>query len=173
LSKKPATDKIDVHLKYKEMEKEFSATLEETWQLLETFFKEYLPSFEIAQTLMLNVDTEQLAKDLNGIVAFSTEGANLLVPKNKLTDNEALLIWLAAQYLGNKLGVVDSDSFSKEELQVKLGKSGKITSTRLGELVKGEYATKTADDRFKITTFGITQTQKEILPKVKAKTSVT
>jgi len=65
---------------------------------------------------------------------------------------------------------VPNDSFSKEELQFKLGKTGKITSTRLGELVKNEYAVKTADDRFKITTFGITQTQKEILPKVKAKT---
>lgn len=171
MSKEP--DKIQVRLKYKEIEKDFSATLEETWQLLDQFFKEYLPSFEIAQKLMISIDMEQLAKDLNGIVAFSTEGVNLLVPKNKLTDNEALLIWLAAQYLGNKLGVVNSDSFSKEDLQVKLGKSGKITSTRLGELVKGEYAAKTADDRFKITTFGITQTQKEILPKVKAKTSVT
>ncbi len=171
MSKKP--DKVEVHLKYKEIEESFNATLEETWQLLDQFFKQYLPQFEIAQKLWLNIDTEQLAKDLNGIVAFSSEGANLLVPKNKLTDNEALLIWLAAQYLGNKLGVVANDSFSKEELQVKLGKNGKITSTRLGELVKNECATKTADDRFKITTFGITQTQKDVLPKVKAKTSIT
>ena len=172
MSKKPDKDKVDVHLKYKEMEQDFSATLEETWQLLDQFFKQYLPQFEIAQKLWLNIDTEQLAKDLNGIVAFSPEGANLLVLKNKLTDNEALLIWLAAQYLGNKLGMVASDSFSKEELQVKLGKSGKITSTRLGELVKNEYVAKTADDRYKITTFGIVQAQKEVLPKVKAKTGV-
>ncbi len=171
MSKQP--DKVEVHLKYKEIEKSFSATLEETWHLLDQFFKQYLPQFEIAQKLWLNVDTEQLAKDLNGIVAFSAEGANLLVPKNRLTDNEALLIWLAAQYLGNKLGVVGSDSFSKEELQIKLCKNGKITGTRLGELVKNEYAAKTVDDRFKITTFGIVQTQKEVLPKVKAKTSVT
>ena len=164
-------EKIDVHLKYKELEKDFSATLEETWLLLDQFFKEYLPSFEIAQKLWLNIDIQQLAKDLNGIVAFSPEGANLLVPKNKLTDNEALSIWLVAQYLGNKLGVVNSDSLSKDELQTKLGKNSKITSTRLGELVKNEIAAKTADDKFKITTYGVVQTQKEIIPKVKAKTS--
>jgi hypothetical protein len=170
LSSKP--EKIVVHLKYKELEIDFSGTLEETWQLLDQFFKEYLPSFEIAQKLWLNIDVQQLAKDLNGIVAFSPEGANLLVPKNKLTDNEALSIWLAAQYLGNKLGVTGSDCLSKDELIAKLGKSSKITSTRLGELVKNELAAKTADDKFKITTFGIVQTQKEIIPKVKAKTSV-
>jgi hypothetical protein len=57
-------------------------------------------------------------------------------------------------------------------LQAKLGKSSKITSTRLGELVKSDLATKTADEKFKITTFGITQMQKEILPKIKAKINV-
>jgi hypothetical protein len=165
-------DKVDVHLKYKDIEKDFSATLQETWLLLDQFFKQYLPTFEIAQKLMLNVDVQKLAEDLNDLVAYSAEGANLLVPKNKLTDNEALLIWLAAQYLGNKLGVVASDSFSKDELQIKLGKSSKIVSTRLGELVKNELATKTADDKFRITTFGIVQTQKEVIPKIKAKTKV-
>jgi hypothetical protein len=30
---------------------------------------------------------------------------------------------------------------------------------------------KTADEKFKITTFGVVQMQKEILPKIKAKTS--
>ena len=164
-------EKVDVHLKYKELEKDFSATLQETWLLLDQFFKEYLPSFEIAQKLWLNIDISQLAKDLTGLVAFSPEGANLLVPKNKLTDNEALSIWLSAQYLGHKLSVVPSDSLSKEELQTKLCKNSKITSTRLGELVKNEQVTKTADDKFKITTFGILQTQKEVIPKVKTKTS--
>ena len=163
------SEKVDVHLKYKELEKDFSATLEETWLLLDQFFKEYLPSFEIAQKLWLNIDIQQLAKDLNGIVAFSPEGANLLVPKNRLTDNEALSIWLAAQYLGHKLAVVNSDSLSKDELQTKLGKNSKITSTRLGELVKNEIVTKTPDDKFRITTFGVVQTQKEIIPRLRRK----
>jgi len=54
-------------------------------------------------------------------------------------------------------------------LQAKLGKSGKITSTRLGELVKSDMAMKTADDKYRITTFGIVQMQKDIIPKIKAK----
>jgi hypothetical protein len=165
------SDKIDVHLKYKELEKDFSATLEETWLLLDQFFKEYIPSFEIAQKLWLKIDVQQLVKDLNGIIAFSPEGASLLVPKSKLTDNEALSIWLVAYYLGFKLGLVNDDSLSKDELQAKLGKNSKITSTRLGEIVKNEIATKTSDDKFKITTFGVVQTQKEIIPKIKAKIS--
>jgi hypothetical protein len=170
VSAKP--EKIHVQLKYNGVEQQFSSDPQEAWLLLNKFFKELIPSFEIAQKLWLNVDVQQLAKDLKGVVAFSCDGASLLVPKNKLTDNEALLTWLMAYYLGFKLGLVGSDSLSKDEMQTKLGKSGKITSTRLGELVKNELAIKDVDDRFKITTFGVIQTQKEIIPKIKAKSNV-
>jgi len=169
LTEKPA--KVEVNIKYKDVEKTFSATPEETWLLLNKFFNQFLPSFEIANKLRLNVDLQHLAKDCEGLIAFSPEGANLLVSKNKLTDNETLSLWLLASYLGHKLGMTDSDTISKEELQAKLGKSGKITSTRLGELVKSDVVTKTADEKFRITTFGVAQMQKEALPKIKAKTS--
>jgi hypothetical protein len=162
-------EKIYVQIKYKEVEQQFCAEPQEAWLLLNQFFKDMIPSFEIAQKLWLNVDVAQLAKDLSGIVAFSGDGASLLAPKNKLTDNEALLVWLAAYYLGYKLGLVNVDSLSKGELQAKLGKSGKITSTRLGELVKTEMVAKDAEDRFRITTFGVIQVKKEIIPRVKAK----
>ncbi len=162
-------DKVDVHLKYKELEKDFSATLQETWELLDQFFKEYLPAFEIAQKLTLSVDLQQLAKDLDGLAAFSEEGANLLVPKNKLTDNEALTLWLTAQYLGKRLGLLKTDALSKDELQTKLGKTAKIVSTRLGELIKTECATKTPEDSYKITTFGVFMAQKDVIPKVRSK----
>jgi hypothetical protein len=107
--------------------------------------------------------------DLNGIVAFSGDSVSLPAPKNKLTDNEVLLVWLAAYFLGNKLGLVNSDSLSKDELQSKLWKSSKLTSTRLGEIAKNDFVTKTANDKFRITTLGVIQIQKEVLPRIKKK----
>ena len=169
MTEKP--EKVTVQIKYKDMEKTFSATLEEAWLLLNKFFSEFIPSFEIANKLWLSVDLQKLAKDCEGLIAFSKEGPNLLVPKGKLTDNETLTLWLLASYVGNRLGLLESDAVSKEELQAKLGKSGKITSTRLGELVKNDAVMKTVDEKFRITTFGVAQMQKEILPKIKAKTS--
>jgi len=167
LSGKP--EKIQVQIKYKDVAQEFSAEPQEAWLLINQFFKEFIPSFEIAKKLWLNIDLQQLARDLNGIVAYSSDGASLLAPKNKLTDNEALSVWLTAQHLGHKLGVLGSDSLSKEELQTKLGKSGKIVSTRLGELVKNGLLARTVDDKFRITTYGVVQTQKEVLPKIRTK----
>lgn len=162
-------ERVHVQIKYKDVEKTFSATMEETWLLLNTFFSEFLPSFEIANRLWLSVDLQKLAKDCEGVIAFSKEGPSLLVTKSKLTDNETLLLWLLACYLGHKLGLLGSDALSKEELQAKLEKSGKITSTRLGELVKNDVIMKTADEKYGVTTLGVVQMQKEILPKIKAK----
>jgi hypothetical protein len=58
-------------------------------------------------------------------------------------------------------------------LQVKLEKTGKITSTRLGELAKNGVVQKTGDEKFRITVYGVVQTQKNILPKIKQKTTRT
>ena len=163
-------DNVTVRIKYKDVEKEFSGTIEEAWLLLSKFFNEFLPSFEIAKKLLLNVDNQQLAKDCEGLIAFSKEGSNLLVPGTKLTDNETLLMWLLASHLGHKLGILVVDTLTKEELRLKLGKSGKITSTRLGELVKNSSVNKTENEKFKLTTFGVSLMQKEILPRIKSKT---
>jgi hypothetical protein len=169
LSEKP--ERIAVQVKYKDVEETFSAgSVEDAWLHLNKFFSQFVPSFEIASKLLLNVDLEKLAKDLEGVIAFSREGSSLLVSKGKLTDNEALVLWLLASYIGHKLEMLKDESLSKEELQAKLGKSGKITSTRLGELVKNDLVARIDDDKFKITTFGVVQAQKEILPKIKAKT---
>ncbi len=163
-------EKVTVHVKYKDTEKIIEGSVEETWLLLNKFFSEFIPAFEVATKLQLNVDVQALAKDCEGLIAFSPEGPNVLAQKNKLTDNETLALWLLASYLGRKLNLLQSEALSKEELQMRLGKSGKITSTRLGELVKNDWVAKTEDDKFKMTTFGVTQMQKDILPRIKAKT---
>jgi hypothetical protein len=170
LSEEP--NSLMVHIRYKDVEKTFSGNPEEVWLLLNKFFAELLPSFETARKLTLSVDLKTLAKDSEKVLAFAEEGPYILVPRNKLTDNETLALLLLANHMGRRLGKVQGDGLSKEELQAKLGKDAKITSTRLGELVKNEMVTKTADDTYKITTFGLVQLQKDILPRIKARTGI-
>lgn len=160
--------RVSVHVRFGDVEQTFSGSVEEVWLGVNGFFSQFLPSFDIAKKLMLNVDLERLVKDCEGIVAFSPEGANVLVSRDKLTDNETLMLWLLAAYVGCGLGLLKSDVFSKDELQVKLGKNPKIASTRLGELVKNGLALKT-DDSYRITTLCVSQMQKDVLPKIRSK----
>ena len=163
--------RVSVHVKFGDVEQTFSGSVEDVWLSLNRFFGEFLPSFEAAKRLVLSVDLQGLVRACEGLIGFSKEGASLLVSKDRLTDNETLLLWLLAGYVGFSLGLVGSDCVSKEELQVKLGKSGKIASTRLGELVKGDVVAKAADDKYRITTFGVVQMQKDVIPRIKAKVS--
>lgn len=161
--------RVTVHVKYGDVEQTFTGSVEDVWLSLNRFFGEFLPSFDVAKRLVLSVDLQGLVKACEGLVAFSKEGANLLVSKDRLTDNETLLLWLLAGYVGFSLGLVGSDVVGKEELQARLGKSGKIASTRLGELVKSDMVAKAADDKYRITTFGVVQMQKDVIPKIRAK----
>jgi hypothetical protein len=161
--------RVTVHVRFGDVEQTFSGSVEDVWLSLNRFFGEFLPSFEAAKRLVLSVDLEGLVKACEGLIGFSKEGASLLVSKDKLTDNETLLLWLLAYNVGYSLGLVGSDCVSKEELQAKLGKSGKIASTRLGELVKSDVVAKVADDKYRITTFGVVQMQKDVIPKIRAK----
>jgi hypothetical protein len=161
--------RVTVHVKYGDVEQTFTGSVDDVWVSVNRFFGEFVPSFEVARKLVLSVDLEKLAEECEGIIAFAEEGVNLLVSKDRLTDNETLLLWLLAGYVGFRLGLVDGDGVSREELQFRLGKSGKITSTRLGELVKNDMLVKTEDDRYRITTFGVVQMQKDVIPKIKAK----
>ncbi len=162
-------EKIAVQIKYKGIEKEFTATLENAWLLLKRFFSEFIPSFEIANSLWLTVDLNQLAKSCQGLIAFSKDGPSLMVSNSRLTDNETLLLWLLAQHLGHELGILTRDFVTKPELKFRLGKSAKIASTRLGELVKNGSITKVEAENFRITILGVVQMQKELLPRIKAK----
>jgi len=162
-------ERVVVHVKFGDVEQTFSGSVEDVWLSLNKFFGEFLPSFEVAKRLVLSVDLGELVKACEGLVAFSKEGANFLVSKDKLTDNETLLLWLLAYHVGFSLGLVGRDCVSKEELQARLGKSGKIVSTRLGELVKSGMVVKTADDKYRIVTFGVVQMQRDVLPRIKAK----
>jgi hypothetical protein len=160
---------MTVHLKYKDFEQTLSGSPEQVWLLMNKFFAEIVPSFETANKLNLNIDLQTLVKDSEKIIAFAAEGPYTIAPRNKLTDNETLLLLLLANYLGFRLSKTGCEGLSKEELQSKLGKDAKITSTRVGELVKNQMAVRTEDEKYKITTFGVSQLQNYILPRIKSK----
>ncbi len=162
-------EELTVQIKYKDVGKTFSGSTESVWVSINRFFAEFIPTFELSKKLVLNVDLQKLGQECENIIAFAEEDLYILVPKDKLTDSETLELLLLAEYLSHCLGKTESVGLSKDELQTKLGKTSKITSTRLGELVKSEIATKTQDERYRITTFGLFQMQKEVLPKIKTK----
>jgi hypothetical protein len=159
---------VTVHIKYQETEQTFTGDPDQVWISINRFFTEMMPALHTIKKALLTVDLENLIDDCKNVVAVAPEGPVLLVSKQKLTDSETLTLHLLAAYIGNKLGQ-SKDVLSKEELQAGLGKSAKITSTRVGELIREGLATKTEEGNYKITTLGIKRFQEEALPEIREK----
>lgn len=162
-------ERITVHIKYRDVEQTFEGEVEQVWVGVNRFFAQLVPGFEAVQKAVITVSLSSLIDDCKNVVAVAPEGPCVLVPAKKLTDGETLVLNLLAAYIGHKLGVLSKESLSKEELRVKLGKSAKITSTRLGELCREGLAAKTEDGEYRITTFGIRRVQDEVLPRIRAR----
>jgi len=170
LSESKEKDMVAVHVKYKGIEETFTGNANDVWVNVNRFFSEMIPAFDLARKITLTVDLQKLVEDSEDVIAIAPEGPQLLVPRQKLTGSETLLLNLLAAYIGHKIGKLDRDWLTREELQAKLGKSMKITSTRLGELAREGLALKTEEGNYKITTKGTRQLQQEMLPKIRAKT---
>ena len=162
-------DEITVHVKYGDIEKDFSGSVNDVWVVINRFFSELIPAFGILKKIIITIDLENLMKDCEDIIAFAERSSHLLISRDELTDKEVLALQLLADYIGHKLGIIESDATSREKLQLILGKSSKITSTRMGELVKNEIVTKTDDGKYRITAFGIIKTQRDAIPRIKEK----
>ena len=163
------TEKVNIKIKYKHIEQTIFASPEETWRFISGFFKEFIPSYKIAEKLTINVDIQKIAKDCEGLIAYLSDQPIILKPNKNLTDNETILLWLLAYYLGNELNTTESKSISTDFFQGKLKKSRKILSTRLNELAKNDMIKKISASDYALTDLGITLMQKEILPKIKLK----
>ncbi len=163
------TDQMTAQVRYKDTEQVFTGSPEQVWLSMTKFFDQFLPAFETANKLVLKVDMQKLVENCEGLVAFAKEGSSLLVPRSVLTDNETLLLWLLADHIGHALGFLQDGAMAKQDLLQRFGKNPKILSTRLGELMKGGMVSKSDDEKYRLTTFGVNQIEKEILSRIRNK----
>ncbi len=160
---------VTVQVKYRDTELTFAGNVNDVWVSLSQFFSEMIPAFEIISKMTLTVNLAKLIEDFKDVIAIAPEGPEVLIPKEKLTDNETLQLILLAAYIGYQLGKLTRATMTKKELSTKLGKSVKITTTRLGELLKDMNVIKTQDGNYKITTIGIKRLQDKTLSKIRTK----
>lgn len=164
-------DEVTVLIKFGELEQTFRGKPDEVWLLINRFFAKTFPAIKTLRKIMLTIDLEKIIEDLEGVIEISKDGPHILLPRNKLTDKELLMLSLLGMHIAYKLGILERNFLSRDELRQKLGKSSKIVSTRLSELCKDGLVNKTENDEYKITDFGIRFFQKQILPKIRAKVS--
>ncbi len=158
---------ITVHVKYGNVEQTFTGDVDEVWAGVNRFFSQVIPTFEIAKRLTLTVDLPELVEQLEGIITLAPEGVEILLDRKKVSDRDFLTLCLVGAYVGYRMGLLDADTISRDELQRKLGKTAKITSTRLSELTRLRWVEKVGEDYYRITTLGLKKFLAERVPRLR------
>ena len=146
---------VSVSIKYGELEEKFTGDADEVWISVNRFFSRAFPALDTIKDVVLTIDLKDIINASKGIVAITEEGPTVLISTKRLTDAECLLLRLLSEWIGERLGATESHWLSKDEIQEWLGKSSKITGTRLGELCRKGLAKRNERGDYGLTTLGL------------------
>jgi len=157
---------ISVHIKYGEHEHTFEGPLDEVWKAVNKFFSDLIPIFRLLRQAIITVDLADLIEELKDLISISDGDVILRADRRKLSDRDAIMLYLLGAYVGYRLGSLPKETMSSGELRSKVGKKAKIISTRLSELRREGWVEKTEGGEYKVTTLGILRFRERRLPKL-------
>jgi len=143
---------------------------EEVLRLFIQFMSNLYPAFTLVKRLTLTVDLESLLESLEGIIAFASEGAVILVPKEKLDKlslRDLISLHLAKAFVGYSVGKSGKESVSVDELLAAIGGRIGAMAGRLSEMVDEGLVARIGRGEYKVTTLGLKQFQDNVIPKLK------
>ncbi len=154
-------------IEYGKLKAEFKGDFDSVSREIMKFLFEISPAISILSKIKLEVKLEQLVNELQGILKVSKEGILLLAPRERLSGPELICLYLVGAYVGYKLGVLEKDSMSVDELSQLTGIKKSVVSVRLSELKTSRIVALTDVGERKITPIGIEYFRNSVLPKLR------
>jgi len=159
--------KLFAKIEFGEHKVEFSGEFDDVSREIMKFLFEISPAISALSKIKLEVDLEQLVRELESILKVAKEGVFLLIPRERLIGPELICLYLIGAYVGYKLGILEKDSMSINELSQLTGIKKTVVRVRLAELAKNRIVISTGRGDRKITSIGIEYFRSVILPKIK------
>jgi hypothetical protein len=159
---------LEVVIKFGSLEKKIVGSPEVVAKEAVSFISSVVPQLQLASRLALSVDLTELASAVEGILAVTPEGVVVMVPAEKLTDRELILLHLARVRLAHMLGKSPSDLLQSSELVAAIKRTTGTVAGRLSELCGEGLAERKGKGEYHATTLGMHVFQHEVLPKLKA-----
>jgi len=160
-------EKLEVSVKYGQLESHFTGTVGEVLRGMIGFLSRVCPTYDLASRLVMAVDVKKLIEDLEGIIAITEEGLVSTIPSELLSDKEAIRLQLIKAYLGYKLARQDKETMSLGDIITETrGKPGAVAG-RLSEMASDGLVVRASKGEYRITTLGIKDFCDTVLPKIK------
>lgn len=158
---------LSAKIEFGELKAEFEGDFETVSREIMKFLSEISPAFSTLSKIKLETDFEQLVKDLEDVLKVAKEGPLLLVPRGSLSGPEIICLYLVGAYVGYKLGIMEKDSMSVDELSQLTGIKKTVVRVRLSEMGRSRIVASANKGERRITGIGIEYFRSAILPKLK------
>ncbi|MFQ6076907.1 MAG: hypothetical protein ACE5Z5_12405 [Candidatus Bathyarchaeia archaeon] len=160
-------ERVEVLVRYQDMEIRLTGSVDDVIRAFLQFMGRVIPNYELASGLTLTVDLERLLRGLEGVIAVTPEGMILTIDKERISERDLILLHLAKTYIGHQLGRLERDSLFISNILSLTGGKPSTTAARLSELVDLDWVERVGRGEYRITTYGVTQFQDQVLPKIK------
>jgi len=163
------TGPLRVSLEYGDKKARFEGSFDDVWRSINRLLSEIRPSHveSALARIVHREELDQLVDALEGILRIAKEGPYFIAPIDYLPNRDKLLLALLGAYVGYKLGILDEDSLSIDELCSMTRVKRNVTQVELSHL-SGERLIEAIDvGRRKLTTIGVEYIRREVLPKVR------
>ena len=134
---------LNVSISINDIKVQFNGSPESVLSSVISFISKQIPAIEIAKKVMLNYSVSELVEKFNEFVKITPEGPIIMpISDIKLSDKEAVALYLVAMRIGKLLGKADNELVSINQIQMATALNPKSVSSRISELVKSGYVSK-------------------------------
>lgn len=125
------------------------------------FLSEIYPAYKIVSDLTINLDLEELARSLKGLVGISDEG--LVILNTDLPADTSIMICLIGAYVSSRMGKMDKETLATGDITRLVGKASKTIRNEIPGLIRKGWVDRVGRGEYRVTTAGIVQFQDQIL----------
>jgi hypothetical protein len=156
------TKQIKVLIDANGLRYETSGTAEEMIPQVLRFLSQAVPTFDLATKLLYVSDLAGLADRISDYAKMTNTG-QLLLTRNDLAAEKAILVLLFMAHLASKTSKRESDSLNIEEIANGVGKSTKTIRNVIVELQKSGLIERADRGRYEVTPKGLMQLETTLL----------
>lgn len=148
------TMQIRVQIEVNGMRYDASGSVPEIVPQILQFLSQAVPAYDLARKLVYVPDLAGLADKISDFAKMTNTGQLLLV-RNGLPAERAILIVLFMAHLAGKMGKRDGDSLSIEEIATGVGKAPKTIRNVIVELQKSGLIDRAERGKYRVTSKGL------------------
>mgnify|MGYP001043446486 CR=1 FL=1 len=165
--------KIEVTIRYKDLEKKVLGNADQVMRETFNFLSELLPQLQFISRISLTVDMQEFLSACEGVFAVTPEGVVVVVPTDSLTDRDLIVLHLAKAKVGYVAGKEARETLLIGDLIAATKRSAGTVAGRLSEMCSEGLVDRIGKGEYKATTYGLDYFMKNIIPSIKLKTKVT